>query len=464
MEWVVSRTEDWVWRVDGVRVFARLLFVFLVAATSSLAAVEYSVTDIVEAARRGDGHAVHKLLEIDPASAQITDVRGYTALHWASIRGHWRIVSELVEAGAPVNAVGNDGGTPLHWACHHDNDEMIRLMLDKGADHTVSNRWGRTPLHVAVRRGNEKVADLLIKKGADIQAATKEGWTPLHTAYMSGHTNMCKLLLLNDADPEKRCNDGKKPELYSFTRPTRMELPDEALYEYTGHYDVGGGAEIKIWKTAQGLNIKEYAPDRLYPIGKDQFFCVQEPWRVTFNRDKKNVITGVKVDFLRRSISGKKLVVPTYVGSDACIKCHTDPEKGNQYVSWVQSRHGLAYWRLATDWAKLLARFRPYYKDMTEPIKEDRCLLCHVTAAQDPGAIFGKTYRIEEGVGCETCHGPGSLYLDPDVMTDRKKFLAAGGIVPNEETCTKCHRRPENFNYTEWVKKIDHKNPNRSVH
>ena len=439
-----------------------LLILSLILACSL---VEPAAADsFIDAVKRADHQAVRKSLEKDPSLVTRRDKMGYTPLHWAGIMGEWHIFTNILENNPPVNAVGDDGGTPLHWACHHDNDEMIRVMLDKGADLTVSNRWGRTPLHVAVRRGNEKVADLLIKKGADIQAATKEGWTPLHTAYMSGHTNMCKLLLLNGADPEKHCNDGKKPELYLFTRPTPMDLPDEALYEYTGHYDMGGGNEIKIWKTEHGLNIKEFAPDRLYPIGKDQFFCVKEPWRVTFNRDKENMITGVKVDFLRRSISGKKMLRPEYVGSAACIKCHSNPEKGNQYISWIQSRHGFAYWRLATDWSKLLARARPYYQDMTEPIKEDRCLLCHVTAAQDPKAIFRKSYRLEEGVGCETCHGPGSLYLGLDVMTDRKKFLAAGGIIPDEKTCIKCHRRPENFNFMEWVKKINHKNPDGSAH
>jgi hypothetical protein len=146
------------------------------------------------------------------------------------------------------------------------------------------------------------------------------------------------------------------------------------------------------------------------------------------------------------------------------MKCHSDPQKGHQYISWIRSRYGLAYWRLATDWSKLLARFRPHYRDMTEPITEVRCLLCHVTAAQDPGAIFGKAYRIEEGGGCEACHGPASLYLGPDVMTDRERFLAAGGIIPDEKTCTKCHRRPENFDYTEWVNKINHKSQDGSVH
>ena len=420
--------------------------------------------NFIDAVKRADHQAVRKSLENDPSLVTERDETGYTPLHWAGILGEWHIFTNILENNAPVNAVGADGGTPLHWTCHHDNSDMIRVMLDKGADLSVSNRWGRTPLHVAIRRGNEKVAALLIKKGADIQAATKEGWTPLHTAYMSGHINMCELLLSNGADPEKRCNDGKKPAHYSFTRPARMELSDEALYEYTGHYDVGGGAGIKIWKTEQGLNIKEFAPDRLYPTGKDQFFCVQEPWRVTFNRDEENRITGIKVDFLRRSISGKKMANPEYVGSTACKKCHSDPETGNQYISWIRSRHGLAYWRLATDWSKLLAGFRSYYQDMVEPIQEDRCLLCHVTAAQDPRAIFGKSFRIEEGVGCEACHGPGELYQDPDVMTDRTKFLAAGGIIPSEKTCIKCHRQPENFDYAEWVKKINHKNPEGSAH
>jgi hypothetical protein len=66
-----------------------------------VASAEYSVTDIVDAAKRGDGHAVHRLIQVDPDRVAARDHDGYTALHWAAIRGHWAIVTELVAAGAP---------------------------------------------------------------------------------------------------------------------------------------------------------------------------------------------------------------------------------------------------------------------------------------------------------------------------------------------------------------------------
>ena len=75
----------------------------------TIARAEYSITDLVDAAKRGDYHAVHKLLE-NETDLDARGPMGYTALRWAGIRGHWRIFAELVAAGAPVNAVGSDGG------------------------------------------------------------------------------------------------------------------------------------------------------------------------------------------------------------------------------------------------------------------------------------------------------------------------------------------------------------------
>jgi len=88
--------------------------------------------------------------------------------------------------------------------------------------------------------------------------------------------------------------------------------------------------------------------------------------------------------------------------------------------------------------------------------EDDRCLLCHTTAAQDPDALFAVTLDQQEGVGCETCQGPGSEYQAADVMSDRSAFLAAGGRIPDQQTCQTCHRNPERFNFDEWWPRIAH--------
>ena len=424
-----------------------------------VASAEYSVTDIVDAAKRGDGHAVHRLIQVDPDRVAARDHDGYTALHWAAIRGHWAIVTELVAAGAPVDAVGADGGTPLHWVCHHDREDMVGLLLDAGARTDAHNELGRTPLHVAARRGCRDVAELLLARGADPNASTREGWTPLHVAYRSGHDGLVDLLLSAGSDPERRDNDGLRPAEVARSRPAEVEIDPARLDAYVGIYDLGGGHSVKIWRVGDGLGIREFAPDLLYPIGADDFFCRQEPWGVTFSRSEEGEIDGVELEFLRRRVRGTRTSSPRYVGSRVCRDCHDDGPQGGPWVSWLRSRHAHAYWRLAGDWALYLARLRPHYSDLEDPISDRRCMLCHVTGQQDDNALLGETFRSQEGVSCEACHGPGSLYVDPDIMADRDRFLAGGGVIPTAATCRGCHRNSERFAFDEWWPKIAHGHP-----
>jgi hypothetical protein len=434
----------------------------LVGVTALLLAVgvpvgaDYSVTDLVGAARRGDPHAVHKLLELDPGAVKATDENGYTALHWAGIRGHWRIFAELLGAGAPVNAVGGDGGTPLHWVCHHDRADVVARLLDAGADLGVHNRWGRTPLHVTARRGCAEVAALLLDRGADPNAVTLEGWTPLYVASRSGHPLVVDLLLARGSDPELADDGGRCPAEVAWSRPPAVEIAADLLDDYVGLYDLGGGVTAKVWREGGGLRIREFAPDDLTPTGRDRFCCRQEPWQVRFVRDDGGAVSRIEIDFLRRSVVGARTPSPRYVGAATCMRCHQGAEQGHQDVCWMRGRHAHAWWDLGADWALYLARLRPHYHDVTGPLEDERCLLCHVTGAQDEDALFAATFRREEGVTCEACHGPGSDYSDPEVMADRAAFLAHGGVVPDEATCRRCHRNSDRFDFGEKWPEVAH--------
>lgn len=432
----------------------------LVLALSGLtvARAEYSVTDVVDAAKRGDFHAVHKLIE-NGVSLDQRGPMGYTALHWAGIRGHWRIFGELVAAGAPVDAVGSDGGTPLHWACHHDQPDAIRLLLEAGADVTAQNQWGRTPLHVAARRDCIQVAELLLDAGADPNATTHEGWTPMHVAARSGHSEMLDLLENRGADPTRVDSEGLTPCRSWVRRPAPVEIGTSVLADFVGIYDLGRGYSIKVWLEDGGLHLREFAPDDLIPIGIDAFMCRQEPWRVSFDRDEDGTVAAIEVDFLRRSVRGQKTNAPRYVGSAVCMECHAGADRGQQDVLWLRSRHALAFWRLGSDWALYLARLRPHYQDLEDPMNDERCVLCHVTGSQDDGALFEPTYRPQEGVSCEACHGPGSNYATVEAMSDREAFEAAGGRIPDESTCSTCHRNSDNFIWDEMWRKIAHPKP-----
>jgi hypothetical protein len=434
-----------------------VVFAFLIV-SQTVARADYSITDVVDAAKRGDGHAVRNLIE-SGADLDARGPMGYTALHWAGVRGHWRIFSDLVAAGAPVTAPGCAGGTPLHWTCHHDNPDSVRLLLDAGTDITIQNRWGRTALHVASRRGCLEVAELLLDAGADPNSTTSEGWTPMHVAARSGHESMLDLLETRGADPTRTDFEGLTACRSWKRRPRPVPAESLQLAEYEGIYDLGRGFTMKVWREEDGLRLREFAPDDLIPIGIDEFSCRQEPWRVHFLRNKNGDITTIEVDFLRRTIRGQRTGAPRYVGSKVCMDCHSGADQGQQDVQWMRSRHAHAYWRLGSDWSLFLARLRPHYQDLEDPIADDRCLLCHVTGAQDPEALFETSYRPQEGIGCEACHGPGSKYATAGVMAKREAFLANGGRIPDAETCRTCHRVSDNFDWAERWPKIAHPRP-----
>jgi len=134
-----------------------------------------------------------------------------------------------------------------------------------------------------------------------------------------------------------------------------------------------------------------------------------------------------------------------YVGVAKCKMCHNKAATGAQYKIWSQSKHAHAMEALKGD-----------------EKKDPKCLKCHSTAgAADPDLIA--TITVNEGVSCESCHGPGSGYKSNTIMKDKKKAVAKGLIIPNEKVCLRCHNDEspnfKGFNYKEYFKKIAHPIP-----
>lgn len=138
-----------------------------------------------------------------------------------------------------------------------------------------------------------------------------------------------------------------------------------------------------------------------------------------------------------------------YVGYKKCKGCHS-----YQYKAWKDFKH---------------AKASEAIKD--EQKKDSNCMNCHGTGA-DQGTLL-------EGVQCEACHGPGSEYKSPKIMSknkykkdpegQRKKAVEAGLVMQSEKVCLGCHGqdRPEGhapakpFDFAENYKKVDHKKKKR---
>lgn len=152
-----------------------------------------------------------------------------------------------------------------------------------------------------------------------------------------------------------------------------------------------------------------------------------------------------------------------FIGAAGCKMCHKKDATGNQYGQWLETRHAKAYETLGTDAAKKIAADKGLGDN---PQEIDECLGCHVTGHGAAAELLGKKYDVAEGVGCESCHGAGGSYKKKKVMEDREAAVAAGMIVPTEETCTACHndKSPtfDGFDFAEMAKKIAHPNPEKA--
>lgn len=415
--------------------------------------------DLIRAVKSGRMDRIEQILDDNPVLLDRPDEAGYTPLRWAGIRNQGRIALLLVSSGADPNTVGWDGGTPLHGAAHHDDAEVVEALLEAGADVSIRNQWGRSPLHVAARRNCAAVAELLLAAGADPNLGTSEGWTPLGVAYRAGHPEMVKLLLAHGADPAQEDAGGLKPGDVVLNRPPAVPLSRRQLDQYVGHYDLGGGYGFDVWREGDDMHLMEFAPDRMIPVGVDTFFAVQEPWRVIFERNETGVVSGISVDFLRRTVTAAKVLNPsagfTYIGSGRCLACHQEGPGSGPAGQWIASRHSRAMHTLSSDQARALAAGREEYRHITDPSRDEHCVMCHGTGAQDAAPQFGVDFRTEEGVGCESCHGPGSAYANPEVMADPEAFLANGGRIPDWLTCRGCHRNT-GFRFMTMLERIRH--------
>jgi len=126
-----------------------------------------------------------------------------------------------------------------------------------------------------------------------------------------------------------------------------------------------------------------------------------------------------------------------YVGARKCSSCHSKKLIGNQVDVWRKSAHANAYDTLAGDRAQEVAR-----KAGVEgkPQKAEQCLRCHVTGYGLSAEHFAKGRPITiDGVGCESCHGPGSDYKKKKVMADADKARSLGLKIPEAEDCQVCH-------------------------
>jgi len=112
------------------------------------------------------------------------------------------------------------------------------------------------------------------------------------------------------------------------------------------------------------------------------------------------------------------------LGAEACRSCHED-----EYSWWKSSRHQAAM-------SSLRAHEPPQSDDPA-------CVRCHATAIASgtpPDTMDG--FRVDEGVGCESCHGPGEAHVAAQGAAGTIEGLGEDcPVCVIEAVCTGCHTK-----------------------
>ncbi|KAG5811660.1 hypothetical protein H9Q74_004545 [Fusarium xylarioides] len=220
---------------------------------------------------------------------ELPDTFKNTPLHVASMQGSRGIASELISAGADVDAEAEKWRTPLHLASLAGNELMVKLLLERKANVNVTDEEGFTPLHLASgfgqwRRkrtpeldlikpdvnslddsesdiwcwdppptGHAPVIELLLRNGADPTIKDAYGYTALHDAAIVGDKeNIAKLLELMQPDALS-WGDWKQSPIHSALLG---EQPLAAMKSLLAKEEI---KEALFWKNGGKLQVIEMA-------------------------------------------------------------------------------------------------------------------------------------------------------------------------------------------------------------
>jgi hypothetical protein len=113
----------------------------------------------------------------------------------------------------------------------------------------------------------------------------------------------------------------------------------------------------------------------------------------------------------------------------------------NEYTTWIDGdRHSIAWQTLETDESKRIATKLGLKSAKTARV----CLDCHTDNV--PSALRGEKFQINDGVGCEACHGGSERWIESHTDSDATHAKnVSNGMLKTEnaavraELCLSCH-------------------------
>jgi ankyrin repeat protein len=119
----------------------------------------FQETPLMYTALLGDLPRTQKLL----SKGAIINQTGWSALHYAAIKGHAKVVTLLLEKGARVNEPSPEGDTPLILAVRSGDVPTVQALINAGANPLLSNFKAQNAIETARTEGQAGLAIALEK-------------------------------------------------------------------------------------------------------------------------------------------------------------------------------------------------------------------------------------------------------------------------------------------------------------
>ncbi|KAB7502063.1 Rabankyrin-5 [Armadillidium nasatum] len=137
-------------------------------------------------------------------SFDVQDSEGLTSLGVAILNGHLSIAKEILQKGADINMVGDDGRTLLHKVLSQslpNTTKLAQFLIVNGADPNKKDFDGYSPLHLCIENHLSVVAETLCKKGADLKSNRSSSQDPyLWLSLASGQEDIAEILVRHGVD------------------------------------------------------------------------------------------------------------------------------------------------------------------------------------------------------------------------------------------------------------------------
>ncbi|CAL8068065.1 unnamed protein product [Calicophoron daubneyi] len=150
---------------------------------------------------------IHYLVE-HGAKLNENDANGWSALHYAAVRGNEVAARQLLhEPNIDTENCDHDLMRPIHLAAAHGELEVARLLLGAGAIPNALDVRRSLPLHFACATGDLKLIKLLLAASKEVGDGSPLGQvnsnreTPFHWAVLNGHAEAAQYCIANGVDP-----------------------------------------------------------------------------------------------------------------------------------------------------------------------------------------------------------------------------------------------------------------------